>query len=301
MRRIFFSISLVFFALIIGQYLHSPTRVVSQNNPPTPTPTTLPVVSKFTTRLPTSQNLPLPEISAKHIFIMDRESKMVLYAKAADDQIYPASTTKMMTALVVSQEFPLDTQLTVSQSYPDGVDIGLRAGETVTVENLLFAMLVQSANDAAEVLAAGFPGGREGFISAMNQKAQDLNLRNTYFKNPTGLDEIGHFSSASDLARLADFLMENVSLRRIVSTENAVVASVGMTDIHPVTNVNRLLGKIPGVLGVKTGFTDLAGESLVLYVNRDNREVIISLMGSTDRFTDATRLIDWTYSNFTWN
>lgn len=299
MRRIFFSIFLVFFALIIGQYLHSPARVVSQNNP-TPTPTPLPSVSKFKTRLPTSQNLPLPEISAVHVFIMDRESKMVLYANNADDRIYPASTTKMMTALVASDYYSLDDQLEVTRSYPDGVDIGLQPGEKVTVENLLYAALIQSANDAAEVLAENYSGGRAGFISAMNQKAGELNLRHTYFLNPTGLDQTGHYSSASDLARLADYLMNDPYLQRIVSTENAVVTSVDLSSVHPITNVNQLLGKIPGVMGVKTGFTDLAGESLVTLVDRDGHEVIISLLGSTSRFTDTAGLIEWVYANFSW-
>lgn len=225
---------------------------------------------------------------------------MVLFAKAADDQIYPASTTKMMTALVAAGHYPLTELLTVSASFSDGVDIGLHPGEQVSVESLLYATLVQSANDAAEVLAASFPGGRDGFVLAMNRKAGDLNLMNTHFLNPTGLDEDGHYSSASDLTRLADHLITNPFLRRIVSTENAVITSSDLADIHPISNVNQLLGKVPGVLGIKTGFTDLAGESLVTLVNRNDHEVIITLMGSDDRFSDAVRLIDWVYTNFAW-
>ena len=312
MRRIIISIFLVITALSIGQYLPPPSHAVSFNKTLIPIPTFPPPVSKLTTDFPISRNLPPPEISGKHIFVMDRQSKLVLFSKGADDQIYPASTTKMMTALVASGHYPLDSLITVTRTYPDGVDIGLQPGEKVTVENLLYAMLIQSANDAAEVLAENYclssklspdggECGRQKFVEAMNQMAGNLNLHNTHFKNPTGLDEAGHYSSASDLTRLADRLVENLHLRRIVSTENAVIASADFSTLHPVTNVNELLGKVPGVLGIKTGFTDLAGESLVILVNRDGHEVIISLMDSQDRFSEATLLIDWVYSNFIWN
>jgi D-alanyl-D-alanine carboxypeptidase (penicillin-binding protein 5/6) len=295
-HKVFF-VFLVIWA-VAAYFSRGSTYPSPANNPPQPT--FPPPVSKFTTSLPTSQNLPLPPISAKNIFIIDRGSKMVLYSQNGDDRIYPASTTKMMTALVAADHYPWDTELTVSHSFTEGTDIGLRPGERVTVENLLYALLVQSANDAAEVLADNYDGGRESFINSMNQWAERLNLQQTHFLNPTGLDQEGHYSSASDLARLADYLVENPGLRRIVSTENAVIASVDLADIHPVTNVNRLLGKVPGVFGVKTGYTDLAGESLVTFINRDGHEVIISLMGSLDRFADTTQLIDWVYSNYKW-
>lgn len=307
-RKVFL---LVFLAvwIVVAFFSRSLALPVAPNSPQ---PTFPPPASKFSTSLPISKDIPPPQISAKHVFIMDRGSKMVLYSTSADDSIYPASTTKMMTALVAVEHFSLDTQLTVTRSYPEGVDIGLLPGESVTVENLLYALLVQSANDAAEVLAENYCSssklsapedlcGRSEFITAMNQWATRLNLSNTHFLNPTGLDQEGHYSSASDLARLADHLMNNAYLSRIVSTENAVITSVDLSQIHPIANVNQLLGKIPGVIGVKTGFTDLAGESLVTLVNRDGHEVILSVMGSTDRFSDATKLIDWIYANFSWD
>jgi D-alanyl-D-alanine carboxypeptidase (penicillin-binding protein 5/6) len=249
---------------------------------------------------PVSDNSEVPSVSAKYIFILDRRSKTVLYQKKADEQIYPASTTKMMTAIVTYEQLPLDTSITVSHSYPEGVDIELQPGETLRVSDLLYAILVPSANDAAEVLAEGFPGGRSAFIQAMNNKAVALNLKNTHFLNPTGLDEVGHYSSAADLARIADHLLGSEYLAKIVSTENAVVSSSDLSVYHSLSNVNELLGKVSGVVGIKTGFTDLAGESLITLVNRDGREVIISLLGSTDRFSDTEKLIEWIYSSFTW-
>jgi D-alanyl-D-alanine carboxypeptidase (penicillin-binding protein 5/6) len=249
---------------------------------------------------PVARNTEVPTVSAKYIFILDRKSKTVLYQKKADEQIYPASTTKMMTAIVAYEHLPLDATITVAHSYPEGVDIELQPGETLHVSDLLYAILVPSANDAAEVLAEGFPGGRAAFVQEMNNTAAKLNLKNTHFLNPTGLDETGHYSSASDLARIADHLLSSEYLAKIVSTQNAVVSSSDLTTYHSLSNVNELLGRVSGVVGIKTGFTDLAGESLVTLVNRDGHEVIISLLGSTARFSDTEKIIDWIFSSFTW-
>ncbi len=265
-----------------------------------PTPAAYPSVSAPRIPFPVSSGNSAPQVSAKYIFILDRPTKTVLYAKSADDHIYPASTTKMMTVLVAKSYYSPDQEISISASFPQGQSIGLIPGEKVTVESLYYALLVQSANDAAEALAANFPGGRSAFIASMNTKALELHLSQTHFLNPTGLDEDGHYSSASDLARLADYLLQDEYLRRIVSVENAVIASVDRSQVYSIANVNKLLGKVSGVLGVKTGFTDKAGEALVTLVSRDGHEVIFSLLGSTDRFTDTEKLIDWTYSNFTW-
>ena len=243
---------------------------------------------------PQSQNQPVPQISARNVFILDRNSRMVLYQKSADQKIYPASTTKMLSALVVLDNFDLQKQIIVTKSYPIGQNLNLKPGEILSVEQLLYAMLIESANDAAEILAENFTGGRPAFIDAMNQKAIQIHLDNSHFKNPTGIDEDGHYTTASDLTRLADFALNNPEFSKIVATENAVIAS------HVVTNVNQLLGKVQGVLGVKTGFTDGAGQSLVTYINRGNHPVLIALLGSTDRFGDTEKLIDWVYKNYTW-
>lgn len=244
--------------------------------------------------IPTSQNLPLPAVSARNMFIIDQASQTVLLQKSADQSVFPASTTKMMTALVVLDNFSLDQNITVTQSYPIGQNVGFKPGETLTVEQLLYALLVQSGNDAAEILAENLPAGRQGFIDLMNTKAAQLNLVHTHFANPTGIDEPGHYSSAADLARLASFALKKPEFARIVSTENTIVSN------HVLTNVNELLGKVPGVLGVKTGFTDGAGQSLVTLVDRDNHPVILVVLGSLDRFGDSEKLINWVYSNFKW-
>lgn len=239
---------------------------------------------------------PPPDTSARNIFIEDLSSGLVLYQKSADEEIYPASTTKIVTALVVLDSFPLDQIITVSRPYPEGEHIGFQPGEKLTVEKLLYALLVQSANDAAEILAENFAGGRAAFIAAMNTKVTQLGLKHTYFKNPTGLDQDGHYSSASDLGRLTAFALNTPLFARIVSTQNAIISSSISTAPRVLTNTNELLGKIPGVLGVKTGFTDKAGQSLISLINRNNDPLLLVVLGSTDRFGDSEKLIDWAYS-----
>ena len=250
---------------------------------------------------PISNGTVMPQTSARNIFIIDRDSQMVLYQKGADQPVFPASTTKMMTALVALDQYDLGREITITRSYPEGQNLKLTPGEKLTVNQLLYALLVQSANDAAEVLAenlpagsAGLPAGRQGFIDLMNAKALDLRLTGTHFANPSGLDETGHYSTAADLARLADSALAHPEFAKIVATENAVIAT------HVLTNVNQLLGKVPGVLGVKTGNTLGAGQSLVTLVDRDSHPVIIVVLGSTDRFGDSEKLINWVYTNFKW-
>ncbi len=295
-------ILIIFFSLIwkVGSYFQSPSKVIAgtpsrvQAWAGTPSPVPTPVIA------PVDHGTPPPNVSAKNIFVMDHNSGLVMYSKNADDQIYPASTTKMMTAIVAYENYQLDQPVTIQSAYPEGSNIGLVPGEKVTVGNLLYALLIQSANDAAEDLADAYPTGKTGFILAMNAKAGRLHLSHTHFLNPTGLDQDGHYSSASDLAHLADYLLGFPYLAKIVATENAVISTTDYSVSKPLANVNQLLGRVKGVLGVKTGFTDKAGESLITMVNRDNHEVIIALLGSTDRFTDTTHIIDWIYSNFTW-
>jgi D-alanyl-D-alanine carboxypeptidase (penicillin-binding protein 5/6) len=225
---------------------------------------------------------------------------VVVYEKSADQKVFPASTTKMMTAIVALEHYPLQQVLTVTQEYPIGQYIGFKPGEKITVEEMLYGLLVQSGNDAAEILAENFPGGRAAFIAAMNVKAQQIHLTNTNFVNPSGVDEDGHYSTAADLARLGDFALRNDKFAKIVATENAVVTSVDYTSSHILNNVNQLLGKVIGVRGIKTGYTEGAGQSLVTLVERDNHSVILAVLGSQDRFADSQALIEWVYSNFQW-
>ncbi|PIS14790.1 hypothetical protein COT64_00765 [Candidatus Shapirobacteria bacterium CG09_land_8_20_14_0_10_39_12] len=242
----------------------------------------------------------LPELTAKSVVIQDIDSSVILYQREPDLRLFPASTTKMMTGLVAYEAYPLNEILTVGEIKMDGNRINLVFGEQITVENLLYGLLVGSGNDAAEVLGANYPGGMSAFILAMNKKAVDLKLTNTNFTNPIGLDEVNHYSSALDLARLAGYLTNNQVLAKIVSTPEITITDVSGAIKHTLKNTNELTGKVDGVKGVKTGWTKNAGECLVTFVEKDGRKIIISLLGSGNRFGETQKLIDWVFNNFEW-
>ncbi|MFZ5365942.1 MAG: D-alanyl-D-alanine carboxypeptidase family protein [Patescibacteria group bacterium] len=243
---------------------------------------------------------PAPLLSAKSALVVDLPSWVVMYEKNPNLKLLPASTTKIMTALVSLDYYPQEQVLEVPDVFREGQDIKLQKGEKMTVENLLYALLVASANDAAETLAANYPGGRTNFIEEMNQKAKSLKLANTYFVNPTGIDEEGEYTSASDLARLAKSAIQNPVFARIVATDKVVVYSSDSKISHPMSNINVLLGKIPGIKGIKTGWTINAGECLVGIDERDGRKVITVVLGSQDRFGETEKLLDWVFGNFSW-
>lgn len=241
-----------------------------------------------------------PWLSARAAIVIDADSKTILYQKNPDLKLLPASTTKIVTALVALDAYSLDQVITVTGVHQTGQVMRLKPGERITVENLLYGLLVESANDAATVLAQSFPGGEDNFIGAMNQKVKALGLSNTQFTNPSGLDAYGHYTSAHDLALIAAAAMANPTFKRIVSTMGITVADADNTITHHLETINELLGVIPGLAGIKTGWTDLAGECFVAYVSRDNRSLITVVLGSNDRFGETITLINWAYANFRW-
>ena len=215
-------------------------------------------------------------------------------------QLPPASTTKILTALVVLDSMSLDDVVKVGELKNNGQTIGLITGEKMTVENLLYGMLIQSGNDAGYTLANAYPGGLTTFIGAMNKKAQDLHLQMSHFTNPVGYDDPSHYMTAEDLARLADVALENKILAKMVAIPQITISDVTHTYFHKLSNVNQLLGRIPGVAGIKTGWTEEAGENLVTLVERGGRKIIIVVLHSRDRFGDTIRLIDWVFNNYEW-
>lgn len=241
-----------------------------------------------------------PVLSARSIVVMDVDSAVVLYQKNPDLPLLPASTTKIMTAIVALENYSLDQVLTVGNLEKNGQVIKLLPGEQVTVENLLYGVLVASGNDAAQVLASYFPGGQPAFVAAMNQKAQELNLANTHFENPSGIDHPSHYSTALDLARLSVYALKNPVFARMVATPKITVWDIDRKIPHSLFNINQLVGKNLGVLGVKTGWTQEAGECLVAYVRDNGQEIIVVVLGSQDRFGETEKIIDWVFGNFVW-
>lgn len=247
-----------------------------------------------------STGINAPWLSARSAVVIDPDSRTLIYAKNPDQQLLPASTTKIVTALVALETFPLDRLITVTSVHHSGQTMQLQPGERISVENLLYGLLVQSANDAATVIAQNYPGGEDAFIAAMNQKVKDLGLTDTNFTNASGLDAYGHYTTAHDLALLAAAAMANENFSRIVGTIGVTVTDADNTVSHDLETINALLGKVPGVSGVKTGWTELAGECFVSFTARSGRRLITVVLGSNDRFGETARLIEWVFVNFRW-
>jgi len=249
-----------------------------------------------------------PSLTARSVAVVDRDSSVLLYGRNEKLQILPASTVKIMTALVALDYYSLDQVLVVGKIDDLGQDIKLVEGERMTFKNLLYGLLVASANDAALVLAQNYPGGKLAFVQVMNQKAKDLNLKATYFANPTGLDsdEQGQmftdfsYTTASDLAQLASLALKKEIILEIVSTQSITISDVDGKIFHQLGNVNQLIGKFPGMKGLKTGYTEEAGECLVGYTERNGHGLITVVMGSQDRFGETVKLTNWVFDNFQW-
>lgn len=250
--------------------------------------------------LPQVTKLTKPHINAAAAIVYDPRSSVVLFEKNADTSLPPASTTKIVTAMVALQNYQLEKTIQVDGAKIDGQKMKLIEGEQISIKNLLDGLLIFSANDAAEVLAGNFSGGREKFVEEMNKIVADLRLSNTHFTNPSGLFEDNHFSTTRDLAKITVYAMRNPVLARVVGTKEKTVTSLDGNIVHKLTNLNALLGNVPGVLGVKTGKTDEGGEALVTFVERDVNPLIIVVLGAVDRFGDTRELIDWAYQNHQW-
>lgn len=259
------------------------------------------VVEKKYSDLPTlKDNATYPILSAQSVMAVDLVSGVTLYEKDPNKALLPASTTKIVTALVALDTYELDQVLKVGKVNVEGQKMGLVWGEQITFRDLLYGLLVYSGNDAAEVLAQNHPGGRDLFIGLMNKKVKDLGLNNTHFSNPTGLDNGSQYSTTRDLVVVSKVAMRNPIFAEIVGTKEKIVKSVDNKYTHRLSNINKLLGDVPGVLGVKTGWTENARENLVTYVERDGRKIMIVVLGSSDRFGETKELINWIFENYKW-
>ena len=217
------------------------------------------------------------QLSATAAILMDADSGEILYEKDAGRRMRIASTTKIMTALVALDRARLTDTITVTAAHMvEGSSMYLKPGEMVTVEELLYGLMLCSGNDAALALA-DCCGGLEEFVQAMNDKAAALGMQDTSFANPNGLDDENHYSTARDMAVLAAYAAQNPTFRRICSTRTATVGSRTMT------NHNKLLSQVEGCIGMKTGYTKAAGRTLVSCAQRDGcRLVAVTLCDGND-------------------
>ncbi len=242
-----------------------------------------------------------PYILAKFVYAIDTQSMTTIYLKNPDQKMRPASTTKIMTALVAMESLKSDTIVTSSKTTEAiGKTIKLKSGEHIGFDDMLYALLLESGNDVAFALAENYAGGYAKMVDDMNLKAKKLGMENTVFKNVSGLDQYQHETTAHDMAILSSEAIKNPLFAEIVNTKQKEIKTVDGNIIHQLKNTNELLGTVDGVKGIKTGLTDLAGENLITLVDRSGHQVIIGLFGSLDRFGETKKLIDWIFSNHSW-
>lgn len=227
------------------------------------------------------------EVSATAAVLMDADSGRLLYEKNGGRRMLIASTTKLMTALVALEQGDLQREITVTGSHmAEGSSMYLRPGEKLTLETLLYGLLLCSGNDAALALTA-CAGGPEPFVALMNEKAAALGMTRTSFANPNGLDAEGHYSTARDMAALAAAAMEEPTFRRICSSRSVTIGQRTME------NHNRLLRQVEGCIGLKTGYTKAAGRTLVSCAERCGCRLIAVTLRDSDDWADHAALYEY--------
>ncbi len=236
-----------------------------------------------------------PEVGAAASLVIEVASGEALYESNADEERAMASVTKMMTALVVRQHAELDERVRVSEDAAavGEAEVGLVAGEVWSVRDLLAAVLIRSGNDAAVALAEHVAGSIEGFADLMNEMAVSMGLEHSHFMNPHGLDEEEHYTSARDLAAMAIAVLEDDVLAQLTRTRLIRFKPAPTGEDRIVGNTNLLLGRYPGVIGMKTGFTGEAGRVLVSVIEAEGRTFVGVVMGSEDHFADTAALFDY--------
>ena len=245
----------------------------------------------FAVKIPAQAEL---AVSAKAAILMHADSGRVLYEKNADEHMLIASTTKIMTAIVVLEHCELDDLVEVDSRSAgiEGSSMYLKAGESYTVEDLLYGLLLVSGNDAASALALHVADSMEEFAELMNAKAAELGMTESSFKNAHGLDEEGHYSTARDMAKLAAYCMGNEDFARIAGTVSHTVGE------QTLVNHNRLLREYDGCLGLKTGYTMAAGRTLVTCAERDGARYVCVTLNDPADWDDHKALYDWAFANY---
>ena len=259
--------------------------------------------SPLSTTISVSNFKDTPSLNARYAVIYDRASKTVLYGKSENEKCKMASTTKILTAIVVLENVSdLSAKVTISSksAHTGGSRLGLSTGDIITIHDLLYGLLMVSGNDAAVALAEFTSGSVEDFSKLMNKKASSLGLTSSHFVTPHGLDQDEHYTTAYELAKIADYALCNETFSKIVNTYSYTVLIDGNSkNLH---NTNELLGSLDGVYGIKTGFTNGANRCLVTSCKRGNLDIISVVLGcdtKKDRTLDSIKLINYAFNNFT--
>ena len=238
---------------------------------------------------------PVPETSAVSAILMEQESGTVLYSHEADRPLPIASITKIMTGLLAVERCNLNAEVVIRSEWlgTEGSNMGLQAGDVLSVKELLYGLMLASGNDAAVALACYMAGDVPTFVQWMNDRAAELGMKDTCFQNPHGLTQKGHQSTARDMGVLACAAMENTCFAEVTGCRNAEVHGI------PLRNHNRLLWDYPGTLGVKTGYTEAAGRTLVSCAKREGMSLICVTLNDPMDWRDHSALLDWGFENYT--
>lgn len=270
-------------------------------------------------QLPSAQNLgPVrkpeiadPEVQAKAVLIEDLETGKILYAKNENERLPIGSITKLMTAQVILDRLNLNDAVTMSK-----IAINTYGGQAFSIEekisahNLFYAMMMASSNDAAVALAEHISGSWQNFVSLMNERVKKINLLNTHFANPTGLDDMDNYSSTADMAAVAKESLKYPLIWEVMRTQNINIKSADGLVEHDINNSNKLLGRLPNITGGKTGYTDEALETFVFVAGppreitdpKDNHQVLYILLGAPIglRFQETEKLVHWVDKAYQW-
>lgn len=240
-------------------------------------------------------------LNTRACIILDRTSQKILYGKNENTKVKMASTTKIMTATVILENCKLTDVIEVSKKAAGtgGSRLGLKAGDKISIHDLLYGLMLCSGNDAAVALAESCAGSIEDFSNLMNSKAKELNLLHTHFESPHGLDSDEHYTTAYELSLLSNYALKNPIFAKIVGTKNYTITINGYP--KSLSNTNELLGNLNGVYGIKTGFTNGANRCLVTACKRNNLDIICVVLGcDTKKFRtqDSIKLIEYAFSNY---
>ncbi len=242
-----------------------------------------------------------PKLDSRIGLIFDRNSKSIIYEKNAQKQVPMASTTKIMTAIIVLENAKLNDVVTIDKKAAGtgGSRLGLKTNNKITVHDLLYGLMLRSGNDAAVALANHIGGSVEGFAELMNKKAAEMGLINSHFVTPHGLDQSQHYTTAYELACMADYALNIQKFKEIVGCKNYNITINGKSKL--ISNTNELLGNLNGVYGIKTGFTNGAGRCLVTSCKREDLDIITIVLGADTkkiRTSDSIKLIEYAYKNY---
>lgn len=250
---------------------------------------------------PPEKEINPPSINSKASVIIDRNSNIILYGKNENEKRKMASTTKIMTSLIVIENCNLYDTIEISRkaALTGGSRLGLKTGDKITIKDLLYGLMMRSGNDCAVALAEYAGGDINGFANKMNKKSEELGLKNTHFETPHGLDSDEHYTTAYELALLSNYALNNKIFAKIVGTKNYTILINGQQ--KQLTNTNELLGNFDGIYGIKTGFTNGANRCLVTACKRNDIDVICVVLGAdTKKFRtqDSIKLLNYVFDNF---